>query len=114
MSRHKHDQITPYRGKLLKCTSFFIHFFISEETDECFSVIYSIFVKFGYHKITKTINFWCALFHSIFYILQVYYLIVKFNQSLLMKHLFVMTMFLYVGIYQIPALNKQFLFPVRR
>ncbi|CAH1379849.1 unnamed protein product, partial [Tenebrio molitor] len=65
-------------------------------TDECFPVIYLIFVKFGYHKITKMFNLWCIFFHSIFYVLQVYYIIIKFNQSFLMKHLFVMTMFLYM------------------
>jgi hypothetical protein len=104
MSRPRHNQITSYKGKVLKFTSFF-HFVIAEDTDECFPVIYLIFVKFGYHKITKMLNLWCIFFHSIFYVLQVYYIIIKFNQSFLMEHLFVMTMFLYVGIFQISAHN---------
>jgi hypothetical protein len=104
MLRPRHNQITSYRGKVLKFTSFF-QFVIAEHTDECFPVIYLIFVKFGYHKITKMLNLLCIFLHSIFYILQVYYIIIKLNQSLLMKHLFVITMSLYVGIFQISAHN---------
>jgi hypothetical protein len=38
MSRPRHNQITSYRGKVLKFTSFF-QFVIAEDTDECFPVI---------------------------------------------------------------------------
>jgi hypothetical protein len=44
MSRPRHNQITSYRGKVLKFTSSF-QFVIAEDTDECFPVIQSDYKK---------------------------------------------------------------------
>ncbi|XP_068900238.1 uncharacterized protein [Tenebrio molitor] len=80
MTRPKRYEVAPYR----------------EDADQCFPILYNFFCKYGYHKIAKRLNFFCIFCHSIFYLLQVYYLIVNFSQRLITTYFSVMMLLLYM------------------
>ncbi|KAJ3619794.1 hypothetical protein MTP99_005449 [Tenebrio molitor] len=57
-----------------------------EDRDECFPVMYKIFVKFGHHKIKKIVSVLCLLIQFLFCLLQLYYIIIKFDKDLLIRY----------------------------
>ncbi|CAH1378370.1 unnamed protein product, partial [Tenebrio molitor] len=67
-----------------------------DDKDECFVVIFNIFIKFGRLKITKIVTFLSLLFQFVFYLLQLCYVIIKFDQDLVMRYSCTIVMTLYV------------------
>jgi hypothetical protein len=79
------------------CISGNDNFLLSDDKDECFVVIFNIFIKFGRLKITKIVTFLSLLFQFVFYLLQLCYVIIKFDQDLVMRYSCTIVMTLYVS-----------------
>jgi hypothetical protein len=90
--------MSPYRSKYIKFIYLLITLFFQRikmnVTSVCTTSLSNLVIK----RLRKNSICYAYFFHTLCYLLQLYYLIIKFNQSLVMRYSFVMFLTLYVSI----------------